>query len=331
MLLWHVTSRGNERRDIFRSDQDRLFFLDTLAEVVRVFRWILHAWVCMDNHFHLQIETPIPTLSLGMKRLNEVYAGYFNAVHHRVGHLFQGRFKAILVERESHLLELCRYVVLNPVRAGMVETAGEYRWSNYRATAGLRRPPGWLDVEWTLSRFRGTTVGEHRQAYRHFVADARGSKYNPWEQLVGQIFLGGEAFCDRMQKLIDQRPRSREHPKSQRQIVRPSFDAIVEEVSAAFGETGETIWARSRRPARKALANLASEEAGLTFAAIGNWLGLTGEAAKLGSRSAAGSSNAWMTITPPPSDGSGSPSVSIGRPVLTGATLARTLFFYFWV
>ena len=166
--VWHLTSRGNERREIFREDEDRERFLRILAGVVKRFRWRVHAYVLMGNHYHLLVDTPEPTLSRGMKHLNGVYTQSFNRRHRRVGHLLQGRFKAILVERESHLLELTRYVVLNPVRAGMTETAGQWKWSNYRATAGLRPAPAWLETEWTLEQFPPRREAERR--YRAFVA-----------------------------------------------------------------------------------------------------------------------------------------------------------------
>jgi REP element-mobilizing transposase RayT len=276
--IWHVTSRGNERRDIYRDDQDRRFFLDLLGQVVRLNRWILHAYVLMSNHYHLLVETPLPTLSSGVKRLNEVHADRFNRVHRRVGHLFQGRFKGILVERESHLLELVRYIVLNPVRCGAVEYAGDYKWSNYRTAAGLVARPDWLEVDWTLSQFSVGSVSERQEMYRRFVADARGARYKPWEAVVGQIYLGGESFCERMQKLVDSAPRSREHPKPQRMFIRPSFDLVIEAVCETFEEMPDSIRTRSHRAGRKALAQVAWQECGLTLAAIGGWLGLTDRA-----------------------------------------------------
>jgi hypothetical protein len=132
-----------------------------------------------------------------VKRLNEVYADYFNYTHRRSGHLFQGRFKGILVERESHLLELVRYVVLNPVRCGAVKYAGEYERSNYRATAGLAVPPEWLEIDWTLNQMGAGTRAQQHEAYRRFVADGRGASYDPWEAVVGQIYLGREARSHR--------------------------------------------------------------------------------------------------------------------------------------
>lgn len=282
--IWHITSRGNERRAIFRDDRDREFFIDTLAEVVALSSWRLHAWVLMRNHAHLLVETPrVPTISRGMKRLNETYAQWFNVRHRRVGHLFQGRFKGIVVERESHLLELTRYIVLNPVRCGAARFAGDWRWSNYRATAGLVTAPEWLELDWTLAQFDPRDRVAAHDAYRRFVADGRGASYNPWESLVGQIFLGGSVFCERMQELIDARPRSREHPRAQRRVVTPTFDRIIDAVVEAFDLRGsEELRRKSRGAARKAFADLAWKEGGVTLAAIGEWMGVTpGAVAKM--------------------------------------------------
>jgi len=134
--LYHVTSRGNERKSIFRDDADRKLFLKTLSQVTDRFNWVCHAYYLMNNHYHLVIETPDGNLSKGMRELNGVYTQAFNRRHHRVGHLFQGRFKGILVQKESHFLEVCRYVVLNPVRAKAVKHPREWAWSSYRATGG---------------------------------------------------------------------------------------------------------------------------------------------------------------------------------------------------
>lgn len=124
--IHHVTARGNARGDIFPDDEDRSLFLAVLAEAVIRFGWLCHAYCLMDNHYHLLIETPHGNLSPGMRQINGVYTQRFNRCHARTGHLFQGRFKAILVERDSYLLELCRYIVLNPVRAGMVTDIDDY-------------------------------------------------------------------------------------------------------------------------------------------------------------------------------------------------------------
>ena len=187
--LWHIISRGVERRDICLDDRDRRRFVNLLATVVAERRWVLHSWVLMSNHYHLLLETPERGLSRGLKWLNQTYAEVFNKRYDRVGHLFQGRFKSIAIERESHLLELTRYIVLNPVRCEAVAFAGDYEWSNYRATAGLQRAPSWLELGWTLDQF-GVDRATAHDAYRHFVADARGASWNPWESVERPSSIG---------------------------------------------------------------------------------------------------------------------------------------------
>jgi hypothetical protein len=225
----------------------------------------------------LLVETPLaPSLSRGIKRLNERYAQHYNTRHERVGHLFQGRFKGVLVERESHLLELIRYIVLNPVRSGSVELAGDWPWSNYRATAGLEPAPGWLEVDWTLDQFGGTDRSAKHEAYRGFVADGRGASYNPREAVVSQIYLGGESFCRRMQQLVDAKPRSTEVPRAQRVIVAPSIDDLASHVATAFGLHDKTaLRQRTRHPYRRALAHLAQLGGDVPQLAIATWLGVS--------------------------------------------------------
>jgi hypothetical protein len=223
----------------------------------------------MANHYHLLVETPEIGLSSGMQWLNQRYAQEFNKRHGRVGHLFQGRFKGILVERESHLLELLRYIVLNPVRCGTVVHAGDYEWSNYRTTAGLAPAPDWLEVDWTLRQFGGDRVAA-QEGYRQFVAARRGASYDPWEALTGQLYLGSDEFCERMDALA-RRPLSREHPKRR---TRPAIDSILSVVSREFGVGVEGLRKKSRGPSRKALAHVAIEE-GLTLQSVAECIGVT--------------------------------------------------------
>ena len=171
--VYHVTSRGNARQDIVADDRDRSQWLTLLAHVVDRYGWRCHAYCLMDNHYHLLIETPQPNLSLGMRQLNGRYTQIYNRRYERVGHLFQGRFTAILVEKEAHLLELCRYVVLNPVRANMVAQPRQWAWSSYRTTVGDTKASDWLTIDWILGQF-GVRVGAARERYRTFVAEGRG-------------------------------------------------------------------------------------------------------------------------------------------------------------
>ena len=157
--------------------------------------------------------------------------------------------------------------------------AGDYEWSNYRATAGLQPAPAWLEIDWTLDQFgAGNRAGAH-EAYRSFVADARGASYNPWERVVGQIYLGGAAFCDRMQALVAGVERSREHPRAQRMFVRPTLDALVTLIAVRFEVRAADLKRKSRGQARKALALLAVDDAGLTLRSIADWMGVSDWAA----------------------------------------------------
>jgi putative transposase len=217
--LYHVTARGNELRSIFLGDADgdRAAFLDVLGATCERFNWLVHAYCLMTNHYHLLVETPDANLSKGMRQLNGVFTQSVNRAHARVGHLFQGRFKAILVERDSYLLELSRYVVLNPVRAGMVAAPGDWPWSSYRAMAGEVPAPGWLETDAVLRVFaeeRTTAV----TGYRRFVAEGIGAA-SPWQALKGQIYLGSEQFVERMQARVHPGRPLREIPKRQRRAL----------------------------------------------------------------------------------------------------------------
>jgi REP element-mobilizing transposase RayT len=221
--LYHVTSRGNARTAVFLDDADRLHFLDDLADAVERHGWLCHAYCLMTDHYHLLIETPAGGLSRGMQFLNGVYSQRFNRRHGRVGHLFQGRFKAILVEKESHLLEVARYVVLNPVRAGMVRHPRDWPWSSYRATAGHDPVPSLLTVDWILARF-GPTREAAARAYRGFVEAGRG--VNVWEGLRSGWLLGSDRFLDKVRPVLQGKPPDPEYRRYERLAGRPSLDEL---------------------------------------------------------------------------------------------------------
>ena len=197
--VYHVTARGNARSDIYLSDSDRELFLDALAYVVDRFGWVCHAYCLMDNHYHLMIETPQANLSRGMGQLNGIYTQRFNRKHDRVGHVYQGRFKSIVVDKESYLLELSRYVVLNPVRAGMVESAGDWPWSSYLAMTGEADCPKFLNDSFLLSQF-AKTKSRARASYVRFVQDGLDDK--PWGMLNGPDILGDDDFRSELQSQI---------------------------------------------------------------------------------------------------------------------------------
>lgn len=244
--LYHITARGNEQQPIFRDETDRQHFLTLFGREILQQGWRCYAYCLMDNHYHLLLDTPEPNLSRGMRRVNGSYTQRFNWRHHRIGHLLQGRFKSLLVERESYLLELCRYVVLNPVRAGMVSLPEEWIWSSYGATAGLTRPPSWLNVAGVLSLF-DAAHGQARQAYQQFVAEGMG-RPSPWTQITGQIFLGSPAFLERMAALIpEQRPAN--VPVAQTNPTRLAPSEILTRVAAVYEIAPTAVVARTHREA----------------------------------------------------------------------------------
>jgi len=264
--LYHVTCRGWERRAVVRDDRDRQRWFELLDRVAMRCQWRVFAWVLLGNHFHLYLRTPEPNLSQGMHDLNSGYATFFNRRHRRCGALFQGRFKAVLVEDESHALELTRYVHLNPLRARMVERPEEYGWRSYQAYLGLRKVPAWLDWE--------TVVGElakdrsrARAAYRRFVeSGACDVPKSPLAAAVRGMFPGSAAWVDRWRRRLAEEP-AREGVPAQRQLAwRPTLDDVVAMVSAAFDiEQSELLAVRRRgneaRSAAVYLARLLTDDA----------------------------------------------------------------------
>jgi putative transposase len=213
--VYHVTSRGDRREAIFLNDDDRRTWLKLLGDVCERFNWVCHGWCQMTNHYHVVLETVEANLSQGMRHLNGVYTQYVNRAHGRVGHVFQGRYKAILVEKDAYLLELARYVVLNPVRANMVPDAGEWPWSSFRCMTGQFPAPPWLQTDALLARF-----GQQRdQAVMRFIDFVRAGVGQPplWEKLRGQIYLGDNAFLEKMSALANDTVK--EVPRAQRRPV----------------------------------------------------------------------------------------------------------------
>jgi REP element-mobilizing transposase RayT len=258
--VYHVTTRGNARQAIFKDDGDRKCFLDVLASVVEESNWLCHAYCLMENHYHLILETPEANLSRGMRQLNGVYTQRHNRRHGSGGHLFQGRFKAILVGRENYLLELCRYVVLNPVRAGLVKTAEEYAWSSYRATAGSASRPPYLSVDWVLGQF-GERIGKAQARYRDFVRGGMPGE-SPWRRLRGQVFLGLDDLIEHLRPHLEKARRVKEIPRAQRFVGRPRLEELL------AGLEGKA------RKVRNRLIRQAFERHGYLLSEIGRATGL---------------------------------------------------------
>lgn len=266
--LYHLTSRGDHREKIYLDDDDRRTFLDLLGKETLQQHWLCYAYCLMDNHYHVLIETPEPNLVRGMRRLNGVYTQSFNRRHGRVGHVFQGRYKAILVDKENYLLELCRYIVLNPVRAKIVTAAAKWPWSSYRATAGESACPKWLAADQVVGLFSG-----RRSSYRRFVAEGIGQG-SIWEHLNGQIYLGEEEFLGRMQNIVDLRG-VREIAKAQRKPLTPSVEEIVGRVGSAYAISASQVLDRNHGEAYGLAAYLMRRVANLPLAEVARRMGVS--------------------------------------------------------
>ena len=219
--VYHVTARGNGGNAIYLADSEREAFLDIVSDVRQDFNWLIYAYCLMGNHYHLLLETPDANLSEGMRRINSSYAQRFNRIRGISGHLFQGRFKSVLVEKENHLLEVCRYIALNPVRAGIVKEPSQWRWSSYRVTAGIEAETGLVDTVWILSQF-GVEITEARQSYCRFVLDGVGAE-SPWKSLKGGLILGSDKYAQTIRPYLEKITLP---TKTQKNNLRPGLDDI---------------------------------------------------------------------------------------------------------
>jgi len=250
--VYHVMSRGIEGRRICADDVDRDMWLRILCRAAERFGWRVHAFSLLDNHFHLFLRTPEAGLAAGMRQLNGDYAGYFNRRHDRLGPLMQGRYKAVLVEGESHWLELSRYVHLNPVRAGLCARPEDWKWASYR---GYHRPAlrqAWLDCGPVLAEF-GRDTAAARRAYRAYMAAGMGRKLdNPVSRSAHGLVLGSDAFVAKVRKMVAGRGRDQEVPHLGRLGRGADLNAVVAAVAKRL-EADRSGWQPGRRtddPAR---------------------------------------------------------------------------------
>jgi len=227
--LYHVTSRGDRREDIYRNSEDRQLWLGILGRVCDRFNWVIHGYCQMTNHYHLLVETVDGNLSRGMRQLNGVYTQAFNRRYNESGHLFQGRYKAILVQKEAYLLELTRYVVLNPVRAGMVKNPEDWHWSSYNAMLNTELETVWLDADWTLGQF-GQNRTKAIAAYQQFVMQGKGLP-DPKEKTKHQMFLGSEVFVGEHRQTAEKPEKLRELSKAHKRSVALTLSGYQERYS----------------------------------------------------------------------------------------------------
>lgn len=219
--IYHVISRGNDARVIYNDNKDRMIFLEILSSAMQRYHWLCHAYCLMTNHYHLLVETPEGNLSAGMRQINGVYTRRFNVRHRKTGHLFQGRFKSILVERDPYLLEVNRYISLNPVRAGLVTDPAKYRWSSFAAMIGKCTSPSFLNRDWILAQFDPIEEIAIKK-YREFVYEGI-SQENRTE---AQSILGKPEFKANLKGLLDKSTRLKEFPREQRFANRPTLQDI---------------------------------------------------------------------------------------------------------
>lgn len=273
--LYHVTSRGNEKKNIFVSDEDRYKFLQILEDYHDRHGILIHSYVLMDNHYHLILETPQGNLLKVMHGINSGYTGYFNRKYNRIGHLFQGRYKAILVDKENYLTALSRYVHLNPVRAGLADSPEQYRWSSYSGYIGKGKGDKWIEYAWVLNQFSNDSKKAAR-GYRGFVEEGLTKDIpRPLGDIQGQIVLGSDKFIGKIKKMLTGKGISSDITERKRFISRPAPDFIIKEVAAAFNADDDKIREKGQRKnmARNAAIYFVQRYSGLTNVEIGEIFG----------------------------------------------------------
>ena len=278
--LYHVTCRGNEQRPIFRDKSDHLAFLRQIEISLETYSVLLHGYVLLTNHFHFIVEVPRGNLSQFMRHLNVSYTGYFNRRHHRVGHLYQGRFKAILLEADSYLQQLSRYVHLNPIRLKKYDRTllkekyrilKSHRWSSLLGYLKTSCRDRFMTYERVLD-YMGGDNPEGRKAYAVFLQEGiRWGVEKPWEKVVGQVILGGESFLENLRSGISRRT-DQERP-SIRAIHRMKPEEVIKRVSHGLGRSSQRLCARGGGWERAVLMDCLYRYSGLSQREIGERMG----------------------------------------------------------
>ena len=260
--FYHITSRGNDRQDIFKSERDREKFLSYLESSVERYGARIHVYCLMANHYHLMLETPEGNLSQIMQHINGAYTTYFNTKRKRSGHLFQGRYKAIVVDADEYATQLSRYIHLNPVRAGIVAVPEKYRWSSYQFYTSRKRVPGWLVADFILGFF-GHKRSSAKEKYREFVVSLLKEEYeSPLKDVIASTILGGLDFVKEIQeRYLEPNRQDRELPALTQLSPRRT---IVEIKEAAYGMFGE-----DKKLARKTALYLCHRYSGRKLNEIG--------------------------------------------------------------
>ena len=277
--FYHVTCRGNERKNIFRDDQDRRLFLEKLKTSIEIYGVKVQAYVLMSNHFHFIIETPKANLSEFMRHFNIAYTGAYNRRHKRVGHLYQGRYKAILVDKDSYLLELSRYLHLNPIRIKrsrehnyqeQVKALERYTWSSLDGYTDVKKKIPWMTYDQVLNQ-----VGGSRTKYKEFVKEGMKTGYRtPWDDVEGQMVLGDKGFLQKLKGKWEKAASRREQP-SARAFSAVDPEVVIGTASAYFKIEREGLGKKRTRyrDERSVVMNLMYRLSAISQAEIGRRLG----------------------------------------------------------
>jgi REP element-mobilizing transposase RayT len=266
--FYHIISRGNQKQAIFLQDQDRRHFLAYLAEANKKFGAVIHTYCLMENHYHLMLETPQGNLSKIMHFINTSYAIYFNKRQARVGHLFQGRFKAILIDADVYAKELSSYIHLNPLRAGIVDDPGRFPWSSCREFIGLREIPPWLNTSF-ISAYFGREINAAQKGYRNYLSSAAGREdAGQIKKMELSLILGGEEFIDHIKRtFLNGKQEDRELPLLRKLKKTPSLATIRGEVEKVLG--------CNSKYSRNAAIFISHQNADYPLKQIGDFFGLS--------------------------------------------------------
>ena len=273
---YHITSRGNERKAIFKNMGDRESFLSYLKLAYLRYGAVIHVFCLMNNHYHLLLETPKGNLSQIMRYINGAYSTYFNVKHKRTGHLFQGRYKAILVDADEYAGELSRYIHLNPVRAGIVDIPEKYAWSSYQYYVGKKKKPDWLAIDFIHSYFKHNILSTEENYANFVLAKIYDHSDNPLEETVGSTILGNDKFIEKItEKYLKDKKIDRDLP-ALRELKKIERIDLVHEAAKSLLEGRDVI-------SRKAALYICHHFSGKTLKEIGNHFGISESAVSLAS------------------------------------------------
>ena len=279
--VYHITCRGNERKEIFKEDIDRETFLKILTQSAKTYNIKIYSYILMENHFHLLIETPLGNLGEFMRHFNITYTGYYNRRHKRVGHLYQGRYKSILVDKETYLSMLSRYIHLNPVRTKAMEKKAckervqylkGYKWSSLPGYISKREQEGFIDYEMILEEYGGDN-DRGRTAYKERILSVTGGEFDIKEKIIGQSILGGDKFIEWVRDNFLQKEKDRECPSLKEIQKYKAKEEIIEAIEKETGQDIESIKA-GKGSIRQIAMDLLCRIGGLTGVEIGRMMGV---------------------------------------------------------